>query len=242
MTYDSGDYARSMDRALALADWKTFRQAPARSRKRAASCAASASPTTSRSPAARRANASKVDVQPEAASRSRSARCRAARATRRASRNASANGSASTFDSIRLDPGRHRHRAGRRRLAFRPLDADGRRRHGQGVGGDHRRRHAASPRTCSRPTGRYRVRRRPLHREGHRPLDRHVRGGARGARAQRPAGGAARAARGDATRSIRMAAFPFGAHVCEVEIDPDTGTSRSCATPRSTTSAARSIR
>ena len=37
------------------------------------------------------------------------------------------------FEQHQADPGRHRHRAGRRRLAFGALDADGRRRHGQGV-------------------------------------------------------------------------------------------------------------
>ena len=36
-------------------------------------------------------------------------------------------------DAHQADPGRHRHRAGRRRLAFGALDADGRHRHGQGV-------------------------------------------------------------------------------------------------------------
>ena len=50
------------------------------------------------------------------------------------------------------DPGRHRHRAGRRRLAFRPLDADGRHRHGQGLARRSSRRPPASPATCWRPT------------------------------------------------------------------------------------------
>ncbi len=86
------------------------------------------------------------------------------------------------FDSHPSDPGRHRHRADRRRHALRPLDADGRRGHGQGVGGGDPEGHAhRRPRAGDRRRRR-RVFGRPLHREGHRSLDRPVRGGARGAR------------------------------------------------------------
>ena len=58
-------------------------------------------------------------------------------------------------------------------------------------------------------------------------------------RAQRPAGGFARAALlPPATRPSPEASYPYGAHVCEVEVDPDTGAVKSSITSRSTTSAA----
>ena len=120
MTYDSGDYAKVMDRALELVRLEGLQQAQARVASATASCAASGSPTTSRSPAARRANTPRSTCCPRAASTSRSARCRAARATRRASRNASANGSASTSTasgSSRATPTSCRSAAARTRRA-----------------------------------------------------------------------------------------------------------------------------
>ena len=98
------------------------------------------------------------------------------------------------------DPGRYRRRAGRRRLALRPLDAHGRYRDGQGVGGGDPEGHQdRRPRAGNRP-GRRRVRRGPLHRQGHRPLGQPVRGGARGAHPQRSAGRSARPAGGGKRR------------------------------------------
>ena len=46
LTYDSGEYERAMDTALALADWSGFAQRRA-GRRGAASAAASRSPITS---------------------------------------------------------------------------------------------------------------------------------------------------------------------------------------------------
>ena len=56
MTYDAGDYAASLDKALEMADYKGFAARKARERQAAASCAASASPPISR-PAASRPSA-----------------------------------------------------------------------------------------------------------------------------------------------------------------------------------------
>jgi carbon-monoxide dehydrogenase large subunit len=36
--------------------------------------------------------------------------------------------------------------------------------------------------------------------------------------------------------------YPAGTHICEVEIDPETGKTRSSTSPRATTSATSSIR
>ena len=46
----------------------------------------------------------------------------------------------------------------------------------------------------------------------------------------------------DSTGEVDGPSWPNGTHICEVEIDPETGITKSCATPRSTTSASRSIR
>ena len=65
MTYDCGDYAKVMDRALALSDWKGFKKRTPRVARRTASCAASGSRTIWRSPAARRANGRRSTCKPE---------------------------------------------------------------------------------------------------------------------------------------------------------------------------------
>ena len=123
-----------------------------------------------------------------------------------------------------IDP-RHRHRPGRRRLAFRPLDAARRHRHGQGRRRDHRQRHARSP-----PTARSRRARHRYSPTGASPSKAPTarsacsRSPAAAQNAKRPAGRFARAARGRMRRDRPDSrAFPFGAHVCEVEIDPETG-------------------
>ena len=46
----------------------------------------------------------------------------------------------------------------------------------------------------------------------------------------------------DSEGEVDGPSWPNGTHICEVEIDPETGVSRWCATPRSTTSASPSIR
>ena len=195
MTYDSGDYGKVMDRALALSDWKGFnkRKRESQAQRQAARHRACELSRDHQRRAARMGQGRRAAGGPR--------RCHDRHAVERP-------GPRDELCAMRrrmarrrrrphqADPGRHRHRAGRRRLAFGALDAHGRRRHGQGVGGrdpegDQDRR----PRAGDRP-GRRRLRRRPLHRERHRPLDRPVRGGARRARAQRPAGGPARPARG----------------------------------------------
>ena len=81
----------------------------------------------------------------------------------------------------------------------------------------HRRRTAGSRRR------RRRVRRRPLHHRRHRPLGRP---GRRGPRRARPgAYPARRGRRAGRKRRVHATAvtFPNGTHICEVEIDPETG-------------------
>ncbi len=183
-----------MDRALALADWKGFgkrkRESKRNGKLRGIGLANYIEIDQRR--AARMRQGRRAAGGPRR--RRRSARCRAARATRRASRSASPNGSASPFESIRLiqgdtdivpvGGGSHSGRSMRMagvvmgkasEAVIEKATQDRRPR-----AGGRRRRH--------------RVRRGPLHRQGHRPLDRPVRGGARRARAQRPAGRPARAA------------------------------------------------
>ena len=58
MTYDAGDYAACLDKALELADYKRLRRAQGARAPRTASCAASASRPTSRPAASRRARPS----------------------------------------------------------------------------------------------------------------------------------------------------------------------------------------
>ena len=90
---------------------------------------------------------------------------------------------------------------------------------------------------------RYRIQEWPLHRERHQSCRRPVRSGAGGGRAPRSAGGFARSAlRPHATRPCSRRASLMAAHVCEVEVDPETGGASSLIMPRSTMSAARSIR
>ena len=226
VTYDSGDYARRMRQgARARPTGTGFAARRARGAPARQAAAASASPTMSRSPAARRASAP----------RSRS---------RRTARSSVVIGTLSSGPGPRdqLRPARHRMArravraacalvtgdtdrvAGRRRLAFRPLDAARAARHRQGDRRDHRQGHAASPRHAARSgRGRHRVRRRPLHRQRHRPRARSVRGRARRRARKRLAGRSARTARRDVDETVRSAAFPTAAHVCEVEIDPETG-------------------
>ncbi len=143
------------------------------------------------------------------------------------------------------DPGRHRHRADRRRLAFRPLDAHGRRRHGQGVGRRSSQKGTQiAAHVLEADASRRRIRATAAS-PSRAPTARSACSRWRARRANAticPRTCAARWPR-SATTSSASPGFPFGSHVCEVEIDPGhRRRSRSCATPRSTTSAARSIR
>ena len=225
MIYDSGDYRHAHGPRAGAGRLDGIRRAPSAKRAGAAGCAASGSPTTSRSPAARRANAprslcspeGRVDVAIGTLSSGQGHETSFAQMRRRMARRASSSRS-------RLDPGRHRHRADRRRLAFRPLDADGRRRDGQGVADQIVGRAAASPPGCWRPIaadvafaeGRFSVkgtdRSIGLFEVAARPRERHdspedLRG----------------PLDADGDETIRMPSFPYGCAVCEVEVDPETG-------------------
>ena len=169
MTYDSGDYAKAMERALELADWKGFAKRKRESRKnkklRGIGLAnyleiTSGAPrewSKSRGQARRpRRGLHRHAVERPGprnelrAMRGRMARCR--------------------FRTHQAHPGRYRHRADRRRLAFGALDADGWHRHGQGVAGGDRQGHQDRRPCAGDRSGGRRVCRGPLHREGHRPL------------------------------------------------------------------------
>ena len=151
MTYDCGDYGKIMDRALALSDWKGIQQAQARiqaqqqaARHRACQLSRNhqrlAARMVRRSMCSRKAVSSVTDrhavERPGPRDELRAMRRRMAR--RRGGQHPA-------------HPGRHRHRADRRRLAFGALDADGRRRHGQGVAGGDPEGARKSPATCWRP-------------------------------------------------------------------------------------------
>ena len=234
-----------MDRALALADWNGIRPAPARVAAARQAARHRARQLRRNRPPARRANAPEVTVRPER-------RVDVAIGTL-----SSGQGHETSFAQCvaewlgvavrrdHADPGRHRHRPGRRRLAFRAARC--------GMAGvvmgkasehDASRRPGGSPPMlleAAAPTSPFAER--TLHGEGHRPRDRPVRD-----RARRGRGAMAcpRICAGPlppaCDETVRVAAFRSAAHVCEVEVDPDTGPSRSCATPPSTTSAAPSIR
>ena len=118
---------------------------------------------------------------------------------------------------------RYRPRHGRRRRAFRPRHAARLHRHQEILRRHHREGPAHRRAFAGDRRGRYRVQERPLCRERHQPRRRPVRGGARRRRTQRSAGGFARAAVCRMRRDRARASFPYGAHVCEVEVDPDTG-------------------
>ena len=223
MTYDCGDYGKIMDRALALSDWKGFtkrRRESKRGGKLRGIGLANYLEITSGSPR----EWSKVDVKPEGqvevfdrhavqrpGPRDELCAMRRRMARRRCRQH-------------QADPGRHRHRADRRRLAFGTLDAHGRRRHGQGVASGHRQGQPHRRGRCWRPMpadvafaeGRFTVK----------GTDRSI-GLFEVARAARERNDLPEDLRGplaaDCEEFIRMAAFPFGCAVCEVEIDPDTG-------------------
>ena len=94
-TYDSGEFEKSMDMALKLADVDGLRAAPRGGAASAASCAASASPTPSSAPPRRASKAPRSASTGPARSRCSPAASRRARATRPSSSRSSATGSAS---------------------------------------------------------------------------------------------------------------------------------------------------
>ena len=113
----------------------------------------------------------------------------------------------------------------RRRLAFRPLDAA--RQHRDEEGLRERSSHrgvALAEHLLEAAAADIDVFRRPLPGEGHQCVDRVVRGGGRRA-STRTAFPSICAARWRPTcdEHVKDAAFPYGCHVCEVEVDPDTG-------------------
>ena len=220
--YDSGEFEAVLDKALALADWNGFAARRAASRA-PASCAASGSAASSRSPAA--ACMRTADLRFEADGK----------VALRLGAQAIGQGHLTTFPPVVATAARHRGERGagrgrQRRGAGRPadgrvaLDDDGRR-----LDGDRLRpvdREGAADREPPVRGGRrrHRVRRRAVSRERHRPRDPDPRA-RRSARARCPdcrrisPAGSTRVA----TFQSPQMSFPNGCHVCEVEIDPDTG-------------------
>ncbi len=223
MTYDCGDYAKVMDRALALSDWKGFdkRKRESKTQQEAARHRACQLSRDHQRRAARMVEGRREAGGPRRSRRS--ARCRAARATRRASRNASANGSASMSTAIKLiqgdtdivpvGGGSHSARSMRMggvvmgkaseaviqkatKIAGHVLETD--------------------PADVAFAEGRFTVK----------GTDRSI-GLFEVARAARERNDLPEDLRGplaaECDEMIRGAGFPFGCAVCEVEIDPDTG-------------------
>jgi len=131
LVYDSGDYRKILDRAVELATGKAFPSA-AVNPNAAENYAASAMPATSRRRPERPANTPRSMSGRTGMSMLRSAHCRAVRARDEfyAMRCAMAGGAAGT---VRLIEGDTDIRSDRRRFAFRPLHAHGRRGDGQGL-------------------------------------------------------------------------------------------------------------
>ena len=150
-TYDCGEFAKNLDLALKLADFRRVRGAPRRGAGRAASCAASASRTRSSAP--RPAGSRRPRSASTRAARRPCCRARSPRAwgTRRSTSSCCATGSASIptrCTTSRATPTRWR--------SARAPAARARRRSGGSAvhAGDREDRHqgdARSPRTCSAP-------------------------------------------------------------------------------------------
>ena len=227
MVYDSGAYHAVMERVLALGDWDGLSRRAARRRERRGKCrgigVANYVDTATGVPRER----AEITVQPRRrASKSSSARCRSGQGHETSFAQLVTEWLGVPLDSVRLVTGDTDARLGRRRLAFRPRAAARQHRHAE------RRRttiiakgmriagHAAGSR--DRPiiefaAGRFRV-------KGTDRADRHLRGRAprrRSATICRTICAARCTAIGDET--VNLASFPYGCHVCEVEVDPETG-------------------
>ena len=245
MTYDSGDYAQAMDAGAGARRLGRLSERRREPRRAAASAAASALANyievtsgvprecgedhRARRTAGRRGDRHAVE-RPGPRDELRAARHGMARRAVRGVRLIQGD-----TDIVTVGGGSHSGRSMRL----------GRHRHRQGVRGDHRARaKRIAAHVLEAAPSRHRIRRRPLPRQGHRPLDRPVRGGARGASTATTCPSDLRgplAAECDET--VTVGGFPYGCHVCEVEVDPETGDGRDRrATPPSTTSAAPSIR
>ena len=209
-----------MDRALALGDWDGFAQ-----RRRAAAQPRQA-PRHRRRQLHRvhHRRAARMDQSDRAAGRPRRRGDRHAVERARPPDQLRATRHRLARRAVRLrpsDPGRHRYRPDRRRLPFRPLDAARRHRHRQGVGRGHRQGQAHRRPRARSGRARHRVRRRPFHRARAPTVRIGIFEVAREAlHAQRPARRPARGRwRPNATRPSQVGGFPYGSHVCEVEID-----------------------
>ena len=151
------------------------------------------------------------------------------------------------IEKVRDHHRRHRHREGRRRHAFRPRHAPGQHRHLERVEQDHRERQAhrrAAAASASRAA--CRIRRRPRS-SARRPraLDRSCGGRPAAIERAAPTCPTICAARSRPYRdeTINGASFPVRLpRLRGRDRSRDRHGRRSCATPRSTTSAARSIR
>ncbi len=177
LTYDSGRYEQAMNAALALGTWDGFSRA-------ARGGSAERQAPRHRHRQLRRVHhrgAARVDQGDRLAGRPRRGGDRHLVERARPSDQLRAAGDGLARRPLRLrelDPGRHRHHSGRRRLPFRPLHAARRHRHRQGVGRGDRQGQAHRRPRAGGGRARHRICRRPLHRARDRPLHRHIRGGA----------------------------------------------------------------
>ena len=216
--YDSGKFGSILEQGLALAKWDDFASARGRRPRRAASCAGAAWPRSSNGPAATCSRSASPSRSPATArSRSTPRPCRWARASPPPTRSLSSMCSAcrsSKSASSRATPTAARASAApararcsppgprsisRRRRRWRTArDLAGGR--AGGVGRRHRIRRRRVPRSPA-PTGRSACSSSPAQQPEQRIFV-------------------------DATSTVGGPTWPNGCHICEVEIDPDTGDGR----------------
>ena len=193
-----------------------LRRARAPSRRRAASCAAAASRPSSNGPAATcsRRRVTRRRARPTASSRSSRRRRRWARASRPATRSSRSTSSACRSSRIRIVQGDTDRGNGFGSAGSRSLFTGG---SAVQVASEQTVDHAQDARRRGARGGgrRHRIPRRALQRRRHRPRHRPV-------RARRQAAGAS-ASTSTRTSTVGGPTWPNGCHVCEVEIDPETG-------------------
>ena len=241
MLYDSGTYEANMDLAMKIADWDGFKQRKREAKKRGKLLGlglANYVESSIGSPKER----TEITVQPD-------------RRGRRGDRHAAER--PGPRDELRPGGGRpdrraacgdqhhhrrHRHRQRRRRFALRPLDAP--RRHGDFQGGAGADRQGQEDRGAGaqRPGGQDRVQRRPLLVADQQPQLRFPRTRQGNGEADLAARAEGRACRRRRQRDARSGVSERLRRSARSRSIPTPGRSNSPATPRSTTSAAASIR
>ena len=223
MTYDSGDYEKAMDRALALADWDGFRQRRREAKRRGKLRGIGLANYIEATSGAPREYA-RITVQPEGRIDVVIGTLSSGQGHETSFAQCVAEWLGAPVEARPPDPGRHRRGSGRRRLPFRPLDAHGQRSSWATPPTRSSRKGRRSPPMCWRPT--QPTSHSPTAASPSQGTDRSI-GLFEVAAAARTRNDLPEDLRGplraESDQMIRIAAFPFGCHVCEVEVDPETG-------------------